>query len=187
MSMNSSALVSQVNLQIPIDLIISKGNLGLTRGDISIMDANGNLVFKVSTRFSSSNSTRVLLDALKNPLISIYSNQGGWQGFRGESREWKDLIFRVERTLHSRLRTELEAFLVGENLGELRSDFRLKGSPFQRSCTIYKGNSIAAQANPMYRLGKVLVARHKFRLTIYPGFDHAVIVALLVIFFDGGN
>lgn len=73
------------------------------------------------------------------------SQGGAWQGYRGEGLEWKDLIFRVERTLHSRLRTELEVFFGGENWEGQVPDFRVKGSPFHRSCIIYRGNSIAAQ------------------------------------------
>lgn len=79
-------------------------------------------------------------------LYGDTSSQGGaWQGYRGEGLEWKDLIFRVERTLHSRLRTELEVFFGGENSEGPVPDFRVKGSPFHRSCIIYRGDSIAAQ------------------------------------------
>lgn len=43
------------------------------------------------------------------------------------------------------------------------------------------------QTSAMYKLGKPIVGRRKFRLTIYPGIDHSFVVALLVIFFDGKN
>lgn len=54
-------------------------------------------------------------------------------------------MFRVQRTLSRLTRTEFEVFLVGENREESTSDVKLKGFPFRRSCTIYKGNSIVAQ------------------------------------------
>lgn len=42
------------------------------------------------------------------------------------------------------------------------------------------------QTSLMYKLGKAFVGRCKFRLTIFPGSgDHAVVMALIVIFFDG--
>lgn len=41
------------------------------------------------------------------------------------------------------------------------------------------------QTNALYKLGKIVVGRHKFRLTIYPGSDQILIIALLVVFFDG--
>ncbi|GMP48975.1 hypothetical protein CsSME_00016133 [Camellia sinensis var. sinensis] len=84
--------------------------------------------------------------------------------------------------------TEFEVSIVGENWEESKSDFKMKGSLFYRSCTIYKGNSIVAQTSLMYKLGiqGVFMWRNRFRLTIFPGFvDHALIVALIGIFFDG--
>ncbi|KAJ8647706.1 hypothetical protein MRB53_000729 [Persea americana] len=185
--------------QIPIDLIISKGHLALTRVDFKVTDAHGNLLYRVDSRSTDQDgeasfnkkNRRILLGVTKNPIISIIpcsnNNGGAWQGYRGEGLEWKDLIFRVERTLHSRLRTELEVFFGGENWEGQVPDFRVKGSPFHRSCIIYRGNSIAAQTSAMYKLGKPIVGRRKFRLTIYPGIDHSFVVALLVIFFDGKN
>lgn len=41
------------------------------------------------------------------------------------------------------------------------------------------------QASPNFKLGKVIYSRHKFRLTVYPGIDHALVAAILVIFFGG--
>ncbi|CAN6467185.1 unnamed protein product [Victoria cruziana] len=63
----------------------------------------------------------------------------------------------------------------------------VKGSPFARSCTIYRGNSILAQSSALYQLGKNVLWRHKFRLTFYCNIDHAVVVALVAIFFNGVN
>lgn len=54
-------------------------------------------------------------------------------------------MFRVQRTKNRLTRTEFDVFLVGENREESTSDVKLKGFPFRRSCTIFKGNSIVAQ------------------------------------------
>lgn len=62
--------------QIPIDLIISKG-LVLTRGDLKVTDAHGNLLYRVDSgstdqdASSKNKNRRILLDATKNPIISI--------------------------------------------------------------------------------------------------------------------
>ncbi|KAG7037029.1 Protein LURP-one-related 7 [Cucurbita argyrosperma subsp. argyrosperma] len=62
----------------------------------------------------------------------------------------------------------------------------MKGFPFQRSCTVYKGNAIVAQTSLMHKLHQICVRRGRFRLTIFPGtVDPSLIVALIVIFFDG--
>ncbi|KAI7984568.1 Protein LURP-one-related 7 [Camellia lanceoleosa] len=187
--MDFAAPEFQANLQIAIDLFVSKKRHGVTRGGgLRFKDSSGNLVFRVERQSHKSALKRVLFDASGNPLIYIHRNQNGsWQGFKRDNSE-EVMIFRVERTLNALFRTELEVFPVSENGEESKSDFKMKGSPFHRSCTIYSGNSIMAQTSLMYKLGiqKVLVPRHRFRLTIFPGFvDHAFVVALIVIFFDG--
>ncbi|OVA17233.1 LURP1-like domain [Macleaya cordata] len=175
---------------IPVDLFISKKRLTL---NLKFNDACGNLVFRVEN--STSRDDIVLRDANGNPLIFINRTDGGWEGFRGESRE---LIFRVEKKRpQSSRRRELEIFLVGDYINRnnnnreeedsIKSADLIKaiGCPFHRSCTIYRGNSIIAQTSLLYKLRKVIVGRRKFRLTFFPGLvDQALIVALIVIFLD---
>ena len=62
----------------------------------------------------------------------------------GEDNQ-KQCIFRVQRTVNKLTRTELEVFLVGENGEDSASKLKVKGCPFQKSCTIYRGNDIVAQ------------------------------------------
>ncbi|KAM7522006.1 hypothetical protein LguiA_011908 [Lonicera macranthoides] len=182
---------NQANLQrqIPIDLFVSKKDRGLVGdrgGTIRFIDSSANLVFNV---LPQSHHNRLLVDSSANPLISIRRDQNGcWQGFTGDDSREENFLFRVERTVHTLSRTECEVFLVNGDLEGMKSDFKMKGCPFQRSCTIYSGNSIVAQTSLMYKLGmqKVFVPRNRFRLTIFPGVvDHALVVALIVIFFDG--
>uniref|UniRef100_A0A2P2IL34 Protein LURP-one-related 7 n=1 Tax=Rhizophora mucronata TaxID=61149 RepID=A0A2P2IL34_RHIMU len=137
---------------IPVDLFISKKHPGLARGDLGFADSSGNIVFRAirhassGSQKSSDHSKRLVLDAFGNPLFSICrTHKGSWQAFKGADDEEKDSVFRVQRTLNKFMRTELEAFLVGENIGVPTSDLKVKGFPFKRSCTIYTGNSIVAQ------------------------------------------
>ncbi|PSR86216.1 Protein LURP-one-related like [Actinidia chinensis var. chinensis] len=187
--MDISAPEFQANLQIPIDLFVSKSSGAEGGGGLRFTDSSGNLVFRVERQPPKSSYKRVLVDASGNHLIYIHRNQNGsWQGFKGDDSEEKELLFRVEKTLNAFNRTEFKVFPIGENGEDSKSDFKIKGSPFYRSCTIYKGDSILAQTSLMYKLGiqKVLVWRHKFRLTIFPGsVDHAFIAALIVIYFHG--
>ncbi|MQM17543.1 hypothetical protein Taro_050515 [Colocasia esculenta] len=174
--------------QIPVDYTVRKGLPGISRGDITVYDAYGNLRFRVCTHGVTSSPWRAktLFDALGNPLITCVRHQGGWQGFSGNSWECKDVLFTAQKTTYSPFDTELNVCLVTGNMGQPSLGFKLKGSPFQRSCNIYGGDSIVAQTSPNYKLGKVIYSRHKFRLTVYPGIDHALVVSFLVIFF-GGN
>nr|XP_043621849.1 protein LURP-one-related 7 isoform X2 [Erigeron canadensis] len=145
---------------------------------IKFTDSVGNLVFSVRPPPPPcrSHSQRLVSDSSGNPLISIAHNQGF-------AKDGKDLIFKVERTTNTLTKVEFQVFLNNDE-----STFKMRGSPFHRSCTIYNGDSVVAQTSLMYKLGiqKVLVPRNRFRLTIFPGYaDHAFIVALTAIFFYG--
>lgn len=97
-------------------------------------------------------------------------------------------MFRVEKKVDKLTRTEFDIFLIGEESEDSKTDFKMIGSPFKRSCTIYKGNSIVAETSLMYKLGiqKAFVPRSRFRVTIFPGHsDPALVVSLVAIFFDG--
>lgn len=56
----------------------------------------------------------------------------------------EELIFRSE-TIQDTFNKELDVFLVHDNCEQLSPDLKIKGRPFNRACTIYKGNSIVAQ------------------------------------------
>ncbi|XP_050289765.1 protein LURP-one-related 7-like [Quercus robur] len=70
------------------------------------------------------------------------------------------------------------------------SKLKVKGFPFQKSYTIYRGNDIVAQLSYITLAGELIICiayakRNKFRLTIFPrSDDHALVVALVVIFLD---
>ncbi|KAF4375639.1 hypothetical protein F8388_011610 [Cannabis sativa] len=180
-------------IPIPIDLFVSKKNDKTHKnGDSYFLNSDDKIVYKVNRRSStdssssSSSTKRVLRDAEGTPLISIHSHHKGcWQCYKGDG-ESKDFLFRVLRTKNTLTRTELEVFLVAEDLPDSPPDLKVKGFPFQKSCTIYKGNDIVAQTSLMYKLNQIFVKRGKFRLTIFPGsVDHAFVVALIVIFLHG--
>ncbi|MBA0708100.1 hypothetical protein Golax_020086 [Gossypium laxum] len=188
----TSAPVYPANTPIPFDLLVSKKHRALSRGVLGFADSSGNIVFKVNrqdSKSSFSHAKAILLDSTGNPLISLYPhNDGSWQGFKGDDGD-KNLIFKVRRVLTKFTRTELDVFLVSENQGqgELTCDFKVIGCHFQRSCTIYKGDSIVAQTSLMHKLRKICVSRSKFRLTMFPSLeDPSLVVALVVIFLFSG-
>ncbi|CAI9298845.1 unnamed protein product [Lactuca saligna] len=183
---------------IPTDLFVSKKKkkphktiTTSNAANLRFTDSSANLVFSVDPPPPSNTPTpflkRLLADSSGNPLISIARNQKStWQGFRKDGIEEKDLMFRVERTRNKLTKLEFQVFVNNGN--PYKSDFKMRGSPFHRSCTIYKGDSIVAQTSLMYKLGiqNVVVPRNRFRVTIFPGYaDNDFIVALIVIFFYG--
>ncbi|KAF9597730.1 hypothetical protein IFM89_021217 [Coptis chinensis] len=155
-----------------------------------LLDAQGNTLINISRNDCIDPSLAAATTAAASGSIQTLchsSSTVGWQGCRGDSRECKDLIFKVKKsTLQSFLRKDLEVLLFGEYCGEPCPGLKIRGSTFHRSCTIYQGNSIIAQTSLLYKLHTVTIRRRRFRLTIFPGlFDHALLVALIVIFFNG--
>ncbi|KAK4274884.1 hypothetical protein QN277_018049 [Acacia crassicarpa] len=191
MESENSELAYPVDGKIAVDLFVSKKHPGLPRGHLAFLDESNNLVFRInpdSPKPSPSNNYKKhLLDVSGDPLLSIYRyHNGSWKCYKGISNEDKDLMFRVQRTKKTLSRVELEVFLTGEKLDESTCDLKVRGSPFQRSCSIYQGNSLLAQTSLMHKLNEIFVSRKKFRLTIFPGsFDHTLFAALVVIFLNG--
>ena len=60
--------------------------------------------------------------------------------FRGESSDPKDLLFSTKLSSIIQLKTALNVFLAANTKEEV-CDFKLRGSWFDRSCTVYAGNS----------------------------------------------
>uniref|UniRef100_A0A251S4W8 Putative zinc finger, CCHC-type, Tubby C-terminal-like domain protein n=1 Tax=Helianthus annuus TaxID=4232 RepID=A0A251S4W8_HELAN len=135
----------------PVDLTIVKKLLTLSDGNFAITDVNGNVMFKVKGKHISLRDRRVLLDAAGNPILSfqkkLISVHNRWVVFRGDSSDSKDLIFTAKQSSLIQLKTSLDVFL-GYNDKENVCDFKVKGSWFDRSCTIYAGDgaTIIAQS-----------------------------------------
>ncbi|KAL4033194.1 hypothetical protein IC575_006280 [Cucumis melo] len=183
MANSSDPTICSAALPIPIDLFLSKEHPHY------LTNSSGDIIYKINRHaFKSSSVDKILLphaDAA-DPLISIFRvNKESWEGFKGDVGE-ENLLFKVQRTLNKLRRTEFSVFLVGGNLDDPNTSFEMKVWPFQRSCTVYSGNTIVAQTSLMHKLHQIWVRRGRFRLTIFPSsVDPALIVALIVIFFDG--
>ncbi|KAK4759112.1 hypothetical protein SAY87_020413 [Trapa incisa] len=178
---------------IPIDLFYSKKHHGLGRGELGFADSSDNIAFRTKRQSSRSSSkshyckNTLLLDRAGNPLFSInLDHTKTWKVFKLDDGQEKQLMFTAQKTRHTLTRTEFDVFLSAEISDGSSASFKMKGFPFQRSCTIYSEDSIVAQTSLMYKLHQIYVKRCKFRLTIYPGsIDHALFVALVIIFLDG--
>ncbi|CAI9097195.1 OLC1v1033565C1 [Oldenlandia corymbosa var. corymbosa] len=128
----------------PVDLIISRKLMTLAEGSFGVTDVNGNLMFKVKGKFFSLRDRRVLLDAADQPLLSfqqkILTAHRRWKVFRGDSSDDKNQLFSVRKSSLFQFKTKLDVFLAS-NTKEDVCDFRIEGSWFERSCTIYAGES----------------------------------------------
>ncbi|KAI4340389.1 hypothetical protein MLD38_025230 [Melastoma candidum] len=169
---------------IPVDFFISRKFAGLSRGELGLANSSGNIVYKVKAH-PELRTIKLVLDVAGRPVCSILQCQGGfWQVFWLHGDDEKDLICDVKITRSSFTRRELEVVMNPGNSDLL--PLKIKGFPFQKSCTIYGSDSVIAQTSFMYKLKQIYVRRNKYRLTIFPGFsDHVLLIALVVIFFYG--
>ncbi|XP_044487581.1 protein LURP-one-related 10-like [Mangifera indica] len=170
----------------PVDLAIIRKVLTLSDGNFAVTDVNGNILLKVKGKLLSLHDNRVLLDGAGNPLVTIrrkiLSLHEKWHVFRGESTDFKDLLFTVGRSTVIQLKTTLNVYLAS-NAKEDVCDFKVKGSWLERACVVYAGESstIVAQMHKKLSMGSVLVGKDKFMVTVYPNIDYAFIVALIVV------
>nr|GMD34978.1 protein LURP-one-related 7 [Ipomoea batatas] len=179
--------------EIPFDLFLSKNHKAFGGdGRLQFTDSSRNLIFEVESRSTDSPSPphrrKLLLDAAGTTLVTMVRViKGSWKGFEGDSGEDKELMFKVNRVLNTFMEKDFEIIVAGDNSEGTKTDIKMKGCPFMRSCTIYKGNSILAETSLMHTIGfrKHFIPRSRFRITIFPGADDLIlIVALVVIFFD---
>ncbi|PWA92989.1 hypothetical protein CTI12_AA075940 [Artemisia annua] len=182
-----SAIVSPDFLApYPVDLTIVRKLMSLSDGNFAVTDVNGNVMFKVKAKHFSLRDRRVLLDANGVPVLSfqkkVFSFHNKWVVYRGDSSDSKDIIFSAKRSSLIQFKTSLNVFL-GCNENESVCDYKVKGSWFDRSCTIYAGESthIIAKMHKKHTVQSIALGKDTFAVTVYPNVDYAFIVALVVI------
>ncbi|XP_048557349.1 protein LURP-one-related 7 [Triticum urartu] len=169
---------------VPVDLTVVKKLLG-GGGDLAVHDASGGLAFRVTAADGCGRRCggRALLDASGSTLVTARTSEGAWQAFRGISWEQKDIIFSTKVMCTSSDRKEVHVFVPPRSTSEeQKPSYILVGNPSRRACTIIRGNSIVAQTNLPYKLNKAVYSRRKFRVTIYPGNDNILIMAMVMTF-----
>ncbi|AES79764.1 putative tubby-like domain-containing protein [Medicago truncatula] len=169
----------------PVELAVVKKVMTIA-DNLTVTDVNGNIVFKVKGSVFTIRDHRVLVDAAGNPIITlrrkILTMHDRWEAYRGQSTNAKDLIFTLKRSSLMQFKTKLDVFLAG-NTKEDVCDFKVKGSWFERSCSVYAGesNNIVAQMHKKHTVTSILIGKDHFMVTVYPNIDYAFIVALIVI------
>ncbi|CAK8542069.1 unnamed protein product [Lathyrus sativus] len=169
-----------------LDLAVVKKVMTISDGNFAVTDVNGNIVFKVKGSLLTLRAHRVLLDAAGNPITTlrrkILTMHDGWEAYRGESTNAKNLIFTLKRSSLIQFKTKLDVFLAS-NTKKHVCDFRIKGSWLKRSCKVYAGesNNIVAKMHKKHTVKSILIGKDHFMVTVYPNVDYAFIVSLIVI------
>jgi len=173
----AGAPVSAAWSVVPVDFtVVKKGP------EMAMHDATGGLAFRVAGGAAGGTA---LFDAAGGVLVTVRtSGQGEWQAFSGSSLEQRHIIFSAKVISTSSSRKEVHVFIPPRSSFEdPKPSYRLLGSTFRRACTIIKGDSIVAQTNLLYKLKKTIYSRRKFRVTIYPGNDNILVMAMIMTFF----
>ncbi|KAJ1262364.1 hypothetical protein BS78_09G101800 [Paspalum vaginatum] len=163
---------------VPVDFtVVKKGP------EMAMHDATGRLAFHVAG--GAGGGGTALLDDAGGVLVTVRtSGQGEWQAFSGNSSEQRHIMFTAKVVYASSSRKEVHIFIPPRtNFEDPKPTYRLIGSTFRRACTIIKGDSIVAQTNLLYKLKKTIYSRRKFRVTIYPGNDNVLVMAMIMTFF----
>ncbi|XP_068644644.1 protein LURP-one-related 15-like [Aristolochia californica] len=177
----------QYCLQDYVDLTITEKVNDAADGFYTVTDVKSRLIFRIEHRIFSFRDKRILFDASEEPVITlqekIMTAHGRWQAFRGESTNPKDLLFSAKRSsLTQNLSFDLDVFLAS-NRSEQKCDFKIKGDFFDRSCTVFLGDSAkaVAQVRKKHSVKNVIFGDDSFGLTIHPYVDYAFVVSLIVI------
>ncbi|KAK9126781.1 hypothetical protein Scep_015627 [Stephania cephalantha] len=169
-----------------VDVVIVRKVMSITGGNFSVRDVNGNTMFKIKAKFGSFRGRRVLLDSAGTPIVSmqrkVFSAREKWKVFKGDSKASADLLFSAQRSSFFQYKTKLNVFLAS-NTTEAITDFKVKGSWFERSCKIYNGNAdtLIAQMHKKVTASTVLLGKDTFMVSVCPNVDYAFVVALVVI------
>ncbi|WOL16616.1 protein LURP-one-related 15-like isoform X2 [Canna indica] len=169
-----------------VDLTIAKKTFSMKDSLFSVTDVNGNVLLQVKDVVLKIRDRCVLLDAAGFPLLTmqqkILSAHRRWQVFRGESTDKKDALFSVKKSRLLQFTTELNVKMAC-NKGKHVCDFKIRGTHFERACTIYlgKSNCIIAQMSRKHTVSSVLLGKDTFNVKVSPHVDFAFIASLIII------
>ncbi|KAL8237279.1 hypothetical protein R6Q59_018360 [Mikania micrantha] len=170
-----------------VDLAVQrKPAVANLNGNFTIIDVNGNMMFKIKDTLFSFHDRHILYDANEKPVLTfkkkLRSIHGRWQAFKGDSTTHKDLLFSVKKSSMPKHETELDVFLV-ENKEELECDCKVIGNWETKSCSVYAQDcsTVLAEVHDRQNITNVVHGKDTFGITVYPEVDYVFIIALVVI------
>nr|GEY61396.1 hypothetical protein [Tanacetum cinerariifolium] len=154
------------------------GDLNVTMKDLSCT-VRGTVYYKFLDVGSYGKDITVEAPMILANVLSVHNR---WVVYRGDSSDPKDIIFSAKQSSLIQFKTSLDVFL-GYNEKESVCDYKVKGSWFDRSYTIYAGESthVVAQMHKKHTVQSIALGKDTFVVTVYPNVDYAFIVALVVI------
>jgi uncharacterized protein YxjI len=155
-----------------LSLAVTKNLRSSSRGDWTIRDPEGNILFKVDGTVRAVASRRDLLDDKGYKLIHMQRKRKFlhpfWHMYTGDSDQ---LICKVKKSTN---------VFLASNTTET-PDFTVEGNFFKRNLKILRGQQAIAQVTPQATFTNAPIDKDTFGVTVFPGGDYAFVIALLVI------
>lgn len=172
-------------------LTVWKKSLVFSCSGFTVYDPSGNLVFRVDNYCSHPKNKVLLMDAAGTALLTMrrkrLSLHNEWQGFLGEFQDAQKPLFVVKRASSLLIPTnKLAEVYVGvstKSNQKPHSDYHIEGCYAKRSFTILNscGDLVAEVKPKQVRSADIKLGGDVFNLVVWPGYDHAFIMGLIVV------
>lgn len=172
-------------------LTVWKKSLVLSCSGFTVYDPIGNLVFRVDNYCSHPKNEVLLMDAAGTALLTMrrkrLSLHNEWQGFLGEFQDSQKPLFVVKRAPSLLITTnKLAEVYVGvptKSKQNPHSHYHIEGCYAKRSFTILNScGDVVAEVKPkQVRTAGIKLGGDVFNLVVWPGYDQAFIMGLIVI------
>ncbi|XP_047335443.1 protein LURP-one-related 15-like [Impatiens glandulifera] len=181
-STSSSGQISVVNPKFctayPVDMTIKQKFSVLSKTKYAVTGVNGDILFQVTGNFFGLHVRRYLLDPAGNTILTLQqssmSMHSRWEVFRGDSTDYKNLLFSVKRSNIFQIKREYDVFMATNPEENDCCDFKFCKKE------IYAGNSKNIVIAQMHN--QIGFISNKYSVTVYPNVDCVFIIALVVIF-----
>lgn len=170
---------------------VAKKKLSVSKGDWNITDQAGHSAFKVDGRIASMRDKRFLRDAAGNVILSmkkkLITMHDTWEILTGNGDQ---VIATCKKSSVVQFKTSMDVMLASSTTGKHTPDYQVKGDFFDRNLTVFRGAEQAALVTRQITFTTVILDKDTFGVTIFPGVDQALVLALIVIMdevFHHGN
>ncbi|XP_047335442.1 protein LURP-one-related 15-like [Impatiens glandulifera] len=140
---SSSGQISVVNPKFcspyPVDIIIKQKRSTLSKQKYAVTGVNGDSLFQVTGNFFGFHHRRFLLDPAGNTILTLQkssmSMHSRWEVFRGDSTDYKNLLFSLKRSSMFQIKTQYDVFMATNPEERGSCDFKI----YKKE--IYAGNT----------------------------------------------
>ncbi|XP_027336974.1 protein LURP-one-related 8 [Abrus precatorius] len=177
---------------VAVVLTVWKKSLLLNCNGFTVLDGQGNLVFRVDNYIAGNKDEILLMDAAGTPLLTIRRKRlslgDTWLIFEGEDSV--KLLFTARKHVNNKclahlLRSANEDASWRSKIGNKKKEiaYEIEGSYMQRCCTFYDNNrrKVAEIKRKEAVSGGVAFGADIFRLIVQPHMDPTLAMAFVIL------